>query len=111
MPERIIIAALGENRVIGKGDGLPWSIPGEYRHFLDTVRGATMIMGRRSYSIFGPDLSTAHNLVLSRDASWKLEGARDFWARRRDEGDAAVLGEERERSPGVPHPADARKRY
>ena len=31
-----------------------------------------MIVGRRSYEIFGPDLTRAHNIVVSR--SWEGEG-------------------------------------
>lgn len=61
-----IIAALTRDRVIGSGGELPWKLPAEYRHFLDRVRGHTVIMGRRSWEIFGPDLGCAEAVVLSR---------------------------------------------
>ena len=48
----IVIAAIGSNRVIGTGNGLPWHIPSEYRHFLSYIKGQTMLMGRRSYELF-----------------------------------------------------------
>lgn len=65
--ELILIAALGSgNHVIGQDGGLPWHIPDEYRLFLDHVRGQTVIMGRRSWEIFGEDLTSAHNVVLTR---------------------------------------------
>ena len=67
----IIIAAMSTDRLIGSGDGMPWSVPEEYRQFLDFIEGQTVIMGRRSYEIFGPDLTSAHNIVGSR--SWEGE--------------------------------------
>jgi dihydrofolate reductase len=70
----IIISAMTHDRVIGAGEGMPWSVPAEYRHFLDTVRGNTVIMGRRSFEIFGPDLGESRVVMVSRSAS-SVEGA------------------------------------
>ena len=57
---------MSKDRVIGSGEGMPWSVPAEYQQFLRFVEGQTVIMGRRSYEIFGPDLTSAHNIVISR---------------------------------------------
>lgn len=65
----IIISAMSTDRVIGSGDGMPWSVPEEYQQFLGYVEGQTVIMGRRSYEIFGPDLTSAHNIVISRSGA------------------------------------------
>jgi len=62
----IIIAAMTGDRVIGKRGRLPWNVPEEYEHFLSLVRGATVIMGRRSYEAFGGDCSCKHMIVVSR---------------------------------------------
>ncbi|NKB66916.1 MAG: dihydrofolate reductase [Candidatus Latescibacteria bacterium] len=62
----ILISAMSTDRVIGSGEGMPWSVPEEYQQFLRFIKGQTVIMGRRSYEIFGPDLTSAHNLVVSR---------------------------------------------
>jgi len=70
----ILIAALGRNHVIGCGDEMPWSVPDEYRMFLDFIRGQTVIIGRRSWEIFGADLTSTHNVVLSRSLG-ELPGA------------------------------------
>jgi dihydrofolate reductase len=70
----IIISALTRDRVIGAGPGMPWNIPEEYRHFLETVHGQTVLMGRRSWEIFGGDLTSAHNVVVSRSVR-ELPGA------------------------------------
>ncbi len=64
----ILIAAMSEDRVIGSGDGMPWSVPEEYAQFLRFVDGQAVIMGRKSFEIFGPDLTTTHNVVVSRSA-------------------------------------------
>ena len=66
--ELIVIAAVGQsNLVIGRDGGLPWKIPDEYRQFLDHIRGQTVIMGRSSWEIFGEDLTSDHNIVLTRN--------------------------------------------
>jgi dihydrofolate reductase len=62
----IIIAAMGKNRVIGSGAGMPWDVPEEFRQFLNLVDGHPVIMGRRSWEIFGPQLSGVHPIVVSR---------------------------------------------
>jgi dihydrofolate reductase len=61
----IIIGAMATNRVIGSGDGMPWDVPEEYAHFLRLIEGHTIIIGRRSYEIFGGSLTSAHNIVVS----------------------------------------------
>lgn len=72
-PKVTIISAMGENRVIGAGDGMPWSVPEEYQHFLNTVAGQTVIFGRKSYEIFGADLDNAKVIIVTRQGS--LPGA------------------------------------
>ena len=65
----IIISAMSYDHVIGSGDGMPWKVPEEYQQFLRFVEGQTVIMGRRSYEIFGDDLTSAHNIVVSRSVT------------------------------------------
>lgn len=61
-----LISALSETRVIGSGAGMPWDVPDEYQHFLNTTRGQTLIIGRKSFEIFGPTLTSAHCYVITR---------------------------------------------
>ncbi len=78
MPDLIIIAAMGQgNHVIGAGNGMPWAIPEEYQQFLRLIEGQTIVMGRRSFEIFGPDLTTTTNLVVSRSVR-EVPGATVF---------------------------------
>jgi dihydrofolate reductase len=70
----VLIAAMTPERVIGREDGLPWDLPEEYAHFLSCIRDQTVIMGRRSWAIFGDDLTSRLNVVVSRTAD-ELAGA------------------------------------
>jgi dihydrofolate reductase len=70
----VIIGAMSAERVIGSGDGMPWDVPEEYARFLRFIEGQTVIIGRRSYEIFGKGLTSAHTVVVSRSAG-KLPGA------------------------------------
>jgi dihydrofolate reductase len=65
---------MSADRIIGSGDGMPWDVPEEYAQFLRFIEGQTVIIGRRSYGIFGKGLTSAHTVVVSRSAG-KLPGA------------------------------------
>lgn len=60
------IAAMSENRVIGKDNRLPWHIPEEFKHFVRTTKGKPLIMGRKSYESIGKPLPGRANIVISR---------------------------------------------
>ena len=62
----IIISAMARNHVIGSGDGMPWDVPEEYQHFLDTVQNQALIIGRKSFDIYGPTLGTTQTFVVTR---------------------------------------------
>ncbi|PQO27951.1 dihydrofolate reductase [Blastopirellula marina] len=62
----ILVGAMTKDRVIGQGDKMPWDIPEEYQTFIDNIRGQTVVMGRKSYDVFGPDLTSAYAIVVSR---------------------------------------------
>lgn len=61
-----LISAMSSTRVIGQGAGMPWNVPEEYAHYLNLVKGKTVIMGRTSHTIFGADLPASDLIVLSR---------------------------------------------
>lgn len=44
-----IIVAVARNGVIGKGGRLPWSIPEDWNHFLESTDGGSLIVGRRCF--------------------------------------------------------------
>ena len=69
-PERVIIAAVGENLVIGDGLRLPWHIPTDLKRFKRLTLGHPLIMGRRTFESlvhqFNGPLPNRRNIVLTR---------------------------------------------
>ena len=55
---------MSKTRVIGNGDGMPWSVPEEYQQYLRFVSGNAVIMGRKTYGIFGADLPPETSIVV-----------------------------------------------
>ena len=74
----VLIAAVARNGAIGRGNDLLFREPADQRHFRDTTLGCPVIMGRKTWNTlptrFRP-LPGRRNLVLSRDAAFKAEGA------------------------------------
>ena len=60
-----LIAAMGENRVIGKGGRLPWHLPLDMQHFKKLTVDHTVVMGRKTFESIGRPLPGRHNIVLS----------------------------------------------
>ena len=61
-----LIAALADNRVIGRGGTLPWHLPDDLRRFKSLTMGRPMLMGRRTFESIGRALPGRRNLVLTR---------------------------------------------
>ncbi|PXX56640.1 dihydrofolate reductase [Pseudomonas sp. NFPP07] len=70
-----LIAALGENRVIGVDNSMPWHLPGDFKYFKATTLGKPIIMGRKTWDSLGRPLPGRLNIVVSRQADLRLEGA------------------------------------
>ena len=69
-----IIAAFDENRAIGVGNKLPWSLPDDLRHFKNLTMGNVLLMGRKTYESIGRPLPGRETLVLSRNKYLKIPG-------------------------------------
>jgi len=64
--EIIIIAAMSENRVIGKDNALPWSIKEDMAHFKKLTKGWPCVMGRKTWeSLPLKPLPGRLNIVIS----------------------------------------------
>ncbi|HET8601364.1 MAG TPA: dihydrofolate reductase [Segeticoccus sp.] len=70
-----LVAALGRNRAIGVGGGMPWHLPEDLAHFKRTTLGGTMIMGRRTWESIGRPLPGRHTVVVTRQREWEAPGA------------------------------------
>ncbi len=70
-----LIAAMSENRVIGREGRLPWGhLPKDWENLFRVTNGIPMIMGRKSYDT--PDRiasPNALNIVLTSQADFPLE--------------------------------------
>jgi len=66
MQEVVIIAAMAENRVIGKDNALPWSLKEDMAHFRELTKGWPCIMGRKTWgSLPKKPLPGRLNIVVS----------------------------------------------
>jgi dihydrofolate reductase len=62
-----LIAAMSENRVIGRGNRLPWHMPADLKRFKRLTTGHAVIMGRRTFeSMKCRPLPNRTNIVLTR---------------------------------------------
>lgn len=69
-----MIVATADNRIIGKDNDMPWHLPADLRYFKKTTLGKPIIMGRKTYESIGRPLPGRHNIVISRDVNYKVEG-------------------------------------
>jgi dihydrofolate reductase len=72
--EIIIIAAMAQNRIIGRDNKLPWHIPEELRLFKKTTMGYPMIMGRKTFDSFPAPLPGRRHIILSRNPEYAPRG-------------------------------------
>ena len=67
-----IIAAAGENNVIGKDNQLIWHLSDDLKHFKDLTKGHCMIMGRKTFESFPKPLPNRTHIVITRQANYKV---------------------------------------
>jgi len=61
-----LIAAIDENRGLGKENKLLCHLPADLKHFKEYTLGKPVIMGRKTYESIGKALPGRQNIVLSR---------------------------------------------
>jgi len=69
-----LIAALTENRVIGRDNQLPWRISADLKHFKALTMGKPIVMGRKTWESIGRPLPGRKNIVVTRDTAYQAEG-------------------------------------
>ncbi len=70
----ILVAAVAENGVIGRGNGLPWRLKSDMQHFRALTMGKPVIMGRKTYLSIGKPLKGRTTIVVSRDRTFAAPG-------------------------------------
>lgn len=68
-----MIAAMSNNRVIGKDKALPWHLPNDLRFFKESTMGKPIIMGRKTFESIGRPLPGRENIVVTLDPDWNHE--------------------------------------
>ena len=74
LPNLSIIAALSDNRVIGRDNGLPWRLPADLAHFKRLTMGKPIIMGRRTWESLPGLLPHRTHVVVTRDRDYRARG-------------------------------------
>ncbi len=69
-----LIVAMGENRVIGVDNRMPWHLSADLKRFRKITMGKPILMGRRTHESIGKPLPGRDNIVLTRDPAYRSEG-------------------------------------
>ena len=70
----LLIAAIAENGVIGRGNALPWRLRSDMQHFRALTMGKPVIMGRKTFLSIGKPLTGRTTIVVSRDREFAAPG-------------------------------------
>ena len=71
----VIIAAVAENGVIGRGGTMPWRLKSDMQHFRALTMGKPVVMGRKTYeSLKIKPLPGRTTIVVTRDANFTARG-------------------------------------
>ena len=71
----VLVAAIGENLVIGREGQLPWRLKSDLQHFKKVTLNRPVVMGRKTHESIGKLLPGRTNIVLSRDLTLVAQGA------------------------------------
>lgn len=85
-----IVAAVADNGVIGRDNGLIWRLKSDLRRFRAITLGKPMIMGRKTFDSIGRPLPGRETVVLTRSPGFPADGVRVA----RSWEEAVALGEE-----------------
>jgi dihydrofolate reductase len=72
----VLVLAVADNGVIGRGQALPWDLPDDLQHFKRVTFGRPILMGRKTFESVGRPLPGRTNFVITRDKSWTAAGVR-----------------------------------
>lgn len=70
-----IIAAVGRNNELGKGNDLIWHFHKDMVFFRTVTTGSTVVMGRKTFESLPKALPKRRNIVITSDENYKAEGA------------------------------------
>lgn len=74
-PEIVFIVAVAENGVIGAAGGIPWRLKSDMQRLKMMTMGKPVVMGRKTFASLRRPLPGRTNIVITRDAGFRAEGA------------------------------------
>ena len=69
----ITIAAMGENRSLGKDNKLLWHLPDDFKRFKQITTGHKIIMGRKTFESFSKPLPNRFHIIISRNLEYTVD--------------------------------------
>jgi dihydrofolate reductase len=70
----VLVAAVGENNVIGRDGQLPWRLKSDLAHFRKVTIDKPVVMGRKTFQSIGKALDRRTNIVITHDAAFAVPG-------------------------------------
>jgi dihydrofolate reductase len=70
-----LIVAMARNRVIGRGNAMPWHLPSELQRFKRITLGHHIVMGRRTFESIGRLLPGRTSVIVTRNPTYAVDGA------------------------------------
>lgn len=70
----ILIAAVAENRALGKNNDLLWHLPNDFKRFKEITSGLYIIMGRKTFESFPKPLPNRTHVIITRQKDYVHEG-------------------------------------
>jgi dihydrofolate reductase len=70
----VLVAAVAENGIIGRGNSLPWRLKSDMQHFRALTMGKPVVMGRKTFLSIGKPLAGRTTIVVSRDHAFTAPG-------------------------------------
>ena len=70
--EIVMIAAVAQNRVIGKDNQLLWHLPDDFKFFKQQTTGHFIVMGRKTFESFPKPLPNRTHLIISRKKNYTV---------------------------------------
>jgi dihydrofolate reductase len=74
-PRVTVIAAVAQNRVIGRDNTLPWHLPEDLKRFRALTMGHPIVMGRKTFESLGRLLPGRTSVIVSRNPDYRVPGA------------------------------------
>lgn len=71
----VLVAAVAENGIIGRGNALPWRLRSELRLFRELTWDHPVVMGRKTFLSLGKPLPGRTNIVVTRHIRFTAAGS------------------------------------